>query len=67
MIDDDNDIICWLDIKQVDKTKVTEDSTNILYLIIGNEQTPDKYLEYTALKILDLTTKYCGGNGRIIR
>ena len=53
--------------KTVDKTKVTEDSTNILYLIIGNEQTPDKYLEDTALKMIDLTTKYCDGNGRIIR
>ena len=35
-VDDDNDVICWLDIRQVDKTKVTSDSKNILYLIIGN-------------------------------
>lgn len=65
-VDDDNDVICWLDIKQVDKTKVTEESTNILYFIIGNMKNTNEELEAVARKIVDYTTKYCGGNGRII-
>ena len=46
-VDDDNDVICWLDIRQVDKTKVTEESKNVLYLIIGNEENTYEELENT--------------------
>ena len=49
-VDDDNDVICWLDIRQVDKTKVTEKSKNVLYLIIGNKETKDEELEIVAEK-----------------
>ncbi len=60
-VDDDNDVICWLDIKQVDKTKVTEKTKNVLYLIIGNEENKNDELEKVANEIIDITTKYCGG------
>lgn len=66
-VDDDNDVICWLDIRQVDKTKVTSDSKNILYLIIGNTETTYEELELVCNQIITLTTKYCGGKGKIIR
>lgn len=44
-VDEDNDILCWLDIRQVDKTKVTESTKNVIYFVIGNEQTNFKELE----------------------
>ena len=66
-VDDDNDVICWLDIRQVDKTKVTEDSKNVLYLIIGNKETKDEELEIVTNKLIELTTKYAGGTARIVR
>ena len=65
-VDDDNDVICWLDIRQVDKTKVIEDSKNILYFIIGNKENTYEELENVAQEIIDVTTKFCGGNGKII-
>lgn len=65
-IDDDNDIICWLDIRQVDKTKVTENSKNILYLIIGNDENNYDELYEVAREIIDITTKYCGGEATIL-
>lgn len=65
-VDDDNDVICWLDIRQVDKTKVTEDSKNILYFIIGNKENTYEELEKIAHEIIDITTKFCGGSGQII-
>lgn len=61
-VDDDNNVICWLDIRQVDKTKVTEDSKNVLYFIIGNQATPDVLLDEVANDIITLTIKYCGGS-----
>ncbi len=65
-VDSDNDVICWLDIRQVDKTKVTNSSKNILYFIIGNEETSYELLESAAQEILTLTTKFCKGQGKII-
>lgn len=66
-VDDNNDVICWLDIRQVDKTKVTSDTKNVLYFIIGNEKTSINELEMVCNQIIELTTKYCGGKGKIIK
>lgn len=65
-VDDDNDVICWLDIRQVDKTKVTESSKNVLYLIIGNKETTDQDLEKVTNDLIDLTTKFAGGTAEIL-
>ena len=66
-VDDNNDIICWLDIRQVDKTKVTEDSKNVLYLIIGNRKTTDEELEKVTSDLISLTTKFASGKATIVK
>ena len=66
-VDDDNDVICWLDIRQVDKTKVTENSKNVLYLVIGNKENTYEELETVANEIIEITTKYCGGKATILK
>ena len=65
-VDDDNDVICWLDIRQVDKTKVTEESKNVLYFIIGNEENSYEDLKKAANEIIDFTIKFCGGKSTIL-
>lgn len=64
--DDSNEVLCRLEIRQVNKTAVNEDSQNIFYIIQGNAATPDELLKMTAEKIIDTTVKYCGGTGIII-
>ena len=64
-VDDNNDVVCWLDIRQVDKTKVTEDSKNVLYLIIGNKETKDEDLEKVTNDLISLTTKFASGKATI--
>ena len=64
--DDANEVLCRLEIRQVEKTKVDEEARNIFYIVQGNEATPDELLTQTAQRILDLTGKYCGGAGEII-
>ena len=64
--DDSNAVLCRLEVRQVEKTKVTEDSRNIFYIVQGNSETPDGLLHETAERIVQLTTKYCGGSGEII-
>ena len=64
--DDSNEVLCRLEIRQVNKTAVDEDAVNVFYIIQGNEATPDELLTETAQKVIDTTVKYCGGKGRII-
>lgn len=65
-IDDSNEVLCRLEIRQVLKTLVDEDTTNVFYIVQGNEATTDDYLREGAQRIIDLTTKYCGGRGEIV-
>lgn len=64
--DDANEVLCRLEVRQVEKTKVTENARNIFYIVQGNVATPDTLLQDTAEKIIELTNKYCGGTGEII-
>ncbi len=66
-VDDNNDVVCWLDIRQVDKTKVTEDSKNVLYLIIGDKETKDEELEKVTNDLISLTTKFASGKATIVK
>ena len=65
--DDANEVLCRLEIRQVEKTKVDEEAQNVFYIVQGNAATSDELLHETAQKIVDLTTKYCGGTGIIIK
>ena len=64
--DDANEVLCRLEIRQVEKTKVDETAQNVFYIVQGNEATPDALLQDTAQRIIDLTTRFCGGTGEII-
>lgn len=64
--DDSNEVLCRLEIRQVNKTAVDENAENVFYIVQGNEATPDELLTETAHRIIDLTTKYCGGSGDIV-
>lgn len=64
--DDANEVLCRLEVRQVEKTKVTENARNIFYIVQGNAATPDTLLQDTAGRIIELTNKYCGGTGEII-
>lgn len=64
--DDSNEILCHLEIRQVEKTKVDENTTNIFYIVQGNEATTDELLEETAERIIRSTEQFCGGTGKVI-
>ena len=66
-VDDNNDVLCWLDIRQVDKTKVTDNTKNVIYFVIGNEENTYEELECVANNIIDVTTTYCGGKSTILK
>jgi DNA/RNA-binding domain of Phe-tRNA-synthetase-like protein len=65
-IDDANEIICMLDSRQVEKTKVTLDTTDCFYIIQGNANTSEVSLFDCADRLINLTQTFCGGKSRIL-
>ena len=65
-VDDSNEIICHLETRQVEKTKVTPETTHLYYIAQGNENTSQALVDQTAQRVIDLTTKYLGGQGKLL-
>jgi len=65
-IDDNNDILCRMEVRQVEKTKVTEETSSCTYIIQGNENTDNKQIKIAVDMLIDLTIKYCGGTAEVI-
>ncbi len=63
---DDEKVLCRLDIKQGDQTKITENTKNIIVYVQGNENTSDEYLLKALEEICNLIIKFCGGEYRKI-
>lgn len=65
-IDDNNDVICMLEVRQVEKTKVSVETKECFYIIQGNALTDDKYLQLATEELISLTKKFCGGEERYL-
>lgn len=65
-IDDANDIICYSEIRQVDKTKVTNESKDIFFIVQGNKETSDKYVKDIAKELITVLTYYLGITDEIL-
>lgn len=60
-VDDGDNIICRMEVLQVEPTKITTDTTDVFLIVQGNENTENNYIESAAKEVLDLIIKYCGG------
>ena len=65
-IDDANDIICYSEIRQVDKIKVTNESKDIFFIVHGNKETSDKYVKDIAKELITVVTYYLWGTDEIL-
>jgi DNA/RNA-binding domain of Phe-tRNA-synthetase-like protein len=63
--DDSNDVLCRLEVRQVEKTKVTLETTDCFFIIQGNLETDDVYLNDAARELGQLLLRFCGGAYRI--
>lgn len=61
-IDDENHIICRLEVRQCQETKVTPETRDVFLIVHGNAVTPAEYVESTAHGVCKLITRYCGGD-----
>jgi len=65
-IDESNEIICYLDVRQIDKTKVTLDTKDIFIVVQGNANTAFPYIENAVYELLFLIKRYCGGEAKVV-
>ena len=63
---DEEKILCWLDVKQGQHTKVGLNSKNLLLYVQGNKATNSLYLEEAITEMCELITKYAGGTYRLL-
>ena len=56
----------YSEIRQVDKTKVTNESKDIFFIVQGNKETSDKYVKDIAKELIIVVTYYLGGTGEIL-
>lgn len=65
-IDDANDIICRMETRQVEKTKVTLETTDCFYIVQGNMNTQHELISKAVDELIEMTTKFCGGSATIL-
>jgi methionyl-tRNA synthetase len=63
---DEEKVLCWLDVKQGQHTKVGLNSKNMLLYVQGNKATNSLYLEEAITEMCELITKYAGGTYRLL-
>ena len=65
-VDAENRLICRLDVRQADFSKITPETGNVL-LIVGATQAPDPGdVDRILAETVDRVTEACGGRGRIL-
>jgi DNA/RNA-binding domain of Phe-tRNA-synthetase-like protein len=60
-VDGSDEVLCRLEHRQCEKTKLTAATTSAFYIIQGNASTPHGLLEQTLRRLVDLTQQFCGG------
>lgn len=60
-IDDSNEVLCRLEHKQVEKTKVTTNTQSCFFIIQGNEKTLPETLQEALERLSHLLFKHCSG------
>lgn len=64
--DDANEVLCRLEVRQVNKTAVDERTRRSAFIVQGNEATSDEYLREGAERLVEAITSNCGGEGRVV-
>lgn len=65
-VDEANDVICRMEVLQVEKTKVGLEAADVFYIVQGNANTPAADVERAAEKLVTMTTRFCGGEPRVL-
>jgi DNA/RNA-binding domain of Phe-tRNA-synthetase-like protein len=59
--DSTNDVICRMEVLQVEKTRIEASTTAAFYIVQGNMNTPPDMIAAATDELAALTLRYCGG------
>jgi DNA/RNA-binding domain of Phe-tRNA-synthetase-like protein len=65
-IDNNSEIICRMECKQAEKTKIEEISRNCVFIVQGNEYTSREFVIATLEKLIIMIKLYCQGDETIL-
>jgi DNA/RNA-binding domain of Phe-tRNA-synthetase-like protein len=60
-LDDSGEVLCRLEHRQCERTKVTAATTDCFYIVQGNRNTERARIEHALRRLVALTARYCGG------
>lgn len=63
---DKEKILCRMDIKQCDETKITKDTKEFIVYVQGNKFTKFEYLQKILLEVCELIKDICGGTYEVV-
>jgi DNA/RNA-binding domain of Phe-tRNA-synthetase-like protein len=61
-----NEVICRLEVRQGDKTRVTADTTDCFYILQGNAFTPVSTIKAATELLIEWTHRFLGGEARLL-
>lgn len=64
---DDEKILCRMDIKNCDETKVAKETKQFILYAQGNEKTPEAYVQKNLIAACDYIQQFCEGKYTIIQ
>lgn len=65
-VDDENNILCRLEVRQGERTKIMPDTTDCFCIVQGNPATESEYLGATTEELIALMQRFCGGQARVL-
>lgn len=65
-IDDARDILCRLEVRQAEKSKITLETTDAFFIVQGNAATNDAYLDAATSELIALLQRFCGGTVELL-
>ena len=65
-IDDAGDILCRLEVRQAEKTKITMDTTDAFFIVQGNAATTADYIRAATRQLIELLLRFCGGREEVL-
>jgi DNA/RNA-binding domain of Phe-tRNA-synthetase-like protein len=65
-VDEQNNVICRLEVIQCDATKITTETKDVFLITQGNAGTDQNYIDKTARETCELITKFCGGTYQLL-
>jgi DNA/RNA-binding domain of Phe-tRNA-synthetase-like protein len=65
-VDSSNRLLCRLDVRQADFSKVTEATRNVLLIVEGTVEHAPAVLRRAIAEVIEVVTRYCGGTAEVV-